>query len=911
MGVLFRFTLASLKKNRVRTAVTVLGIILSMTLFTAVLAGADSGLSWMKENETVKNGGWMGLYRELDGALCDRALAQDFIKDVTRWETVGWASFENRNEYKPYLLIRSMGDDPNGLVHISLLTGRMPQNEGEILLPDHLKTVGGVDPAQEKTLTLLVGRRTAGGEELTPLDMFDPGQGEQLTDCTARTYTVVGTYARLSYDIESYSCPGYTALTTGSTQTIGQTDLFFTVDDPGGLYELTAKDGELNARLAAHSDLLILYGTARDSGLVGVLTGLAGILIVLIVFGSVSLIYNSFSISVSERLKQFGMLRSVGATKKQVRLTVLYEGLVLCGIGIPAGMGLGLLGLSAVLRYLRDDFTRVFAGYADSVPIRVSVRPWILLLAVALCLLTVLVSAAIPAQKAIRASAVEAIRQTGEVRYRTPRGGALSGKLFGFGGKLAGRNYARSRRRYRVTILSLALSLVLFISSTSFCDYLRSYLNAYTANMSHADLLYSEETTDGEDGALPRESERLADLRGLPHVDGVTRLSAVNVGLWVPVADVTDGLRGMNGTYRVLQRVDTSLQFLDEETFSSYCQANGLDPADYHRTEAPLAVAVNHIDLRDYEGGQMRYYSMDVLKDSAVGVPLIFWRARQLPGYDYQYLEADEYGAAAWYMPLEAEPEAADGAAGGPGSGTDAGPEPVSRTDTVEAVQLVIGALLPAAPAGTARESSMLSLIYPESMRDVILPETAALRAEQTTVYSIMAADNAAAEQEIYRYLEDAGIIGDLYNEAAERENFRMALKILEVFSACFILLMALIAVVNVYNTISTNIRLRRREFAVLKSVGMGKRDFSRMMLCESLLYISRSLVLGLALAFLFTYAVYRVVGQSLTASFYVPWISVLIAVAGVILIVLLTAGRAAGRRKGETLADELKLENT
>ena len=102
MGVLFRFTLASLKKNRVRTAVTVLGIILSMTLFTAVLAGADSGLSWMKENETVKNGGWMGLYRELDGALCDRALAQDFIKDVTRWETVGWASFENRNEYKQY-----------------------------------------------------------------------------------------------------------------------------------------------------------------------------------------------------------------------------------------------------------------------------------------------------------------------------------------------------------------------------------------------------------------------------------------------------------------------------------------------------------------------------------------------------------------------------------------------------------------------------------------------------------------------------------------------------------------------------------------------------------------------------------------------------------------------------------------
>ena len=159
--------------------------------------------------------------------------------------------------------------------------------------------------------------------------------------------------------------------------------------------------------------------------------------------------------------------------------------------------------------------------------------------------------------------------------------------------------------------------------------------------------------------------------------------------------------------------------------------------------------------------------------------------------------------------------------------------------------------------------------------------------------------------------MDEIGLKGGLYDRAEQKETARMALKILTVFSTCFILLMALISAVNVFNTISTNIRLRRREFAILKSVGMGEKDFNRMMRCESLLYVTRSLVLGLALAFLFTFAIFRVVGWNLITGFYVPWYAVVIAVVLVVGIVFLTAARAAKQLRGKDLAQELKLENT
>ena len=911
MKVLLSFTWASLKKNRARTAVTILGIILSMTLFTAVLVGAASGRTWLADNEIAKCGAWEGNYYSLDSSLLERAMSQDFIKDASVWTDVGWALLPNENPSKPYLFIQSIDEKAEELVSIHLKSGRLPQNSGEILLPAHLETSGGLRFAEGDTLKLETGRRQAEGRVMTEKAGFFPSDGiaETIVDTAEKTYTVVGFYERFDYSIEGYACPGYTALTTGETEGIGLSTLFFTMEHPSRFYTEVEKDDLLSRNLEPHSNLLLYSGQVRDSGVLRVLYGMVAILLVLIVFGSVALIYNSFSISIAERLKSYGVLRSVGATKRQVRMTVLMESLILCGIGIPLGMGLGLAGIGGVLAFLRKDFSAVFGASYSYVPIRIVFSLPSLLMAVAICLVTTLISALIPAQKAIHASAMDAIRQTGEIRGNKAKGGSISGKIFGFGGTLAGRNYARSRRKYVITILSLALSLVLFISSASFSDYLRTYLNAYAADYIGADLYVYN--TDEE--ADPR--DLLEGIRAAKHVEEGAVSRSCYADLYVPAENVTGEYRDFTETWRGgdevvggMMRFYGTAQFLDDDTFKAWCGQLGLDPAAFMNAEDPQGIVVNHAIHRVYDGekrSQMRY-SLDILEDGAK--TLTWYTAEQMEGYQFKSVEVAEDGVHLWYLPESALETVVDEK----GEYIQEDDEFLEdHPEKLITLELKAGAMAGEHPWMDAAGSDSLAIIYPLSMMEHVIPENDVQRANHYTQYAVRAAEHTAAAEEVESFLDESGSAGQVYDQAQQKETYRMFLKILTVFSTCFIVLMALISAVNVFNTISTNIRLRRREFAILKSVGMGEKDFTRMMRCESLLYVTRSLVLGLALAFLFTYAIFKVIGQNLVGAFYVPWHAIVIAVILVIAIVFFTASRAVGQLKGKDLAEELKLENT
>ena len=212
------------------------------------------------------------------------------------------------------------------------------------------------------------------------------------------------------------------------------------------------------------------------------MVGLVAILIGLIMFGSIALIYNAFSISVSERTKQFGLLKSIGATNKQLRGTVLYEALVLCAVAIPLGLLVGCLGIGVTLRALRGTFDTIL-GENGGVQMGIALNGWVLLFAAAIGLLTAVISAWVPAQRAARIPAIDAIRQTRDVavRGRQVKTSKLTYKLFGFPGMLAAKNFKRNRKQYRATVVSLFLSVVLFISASSFCAYLTESVNTMTS----------------------------------------------------------------------------------------------------------------------------------------------------------------------------------------------------------------------------------------------------------------------------------------------------------------------------------------------------------------------------------------------------------------------------------------------
>lgn len=111
----------------------------------------------------------------------------------------------------------------------------------------------------------------------------------------------------------------------------------------------------------------------------------------------------------------------------------------------------------------------------------------------------------------------------------------------------------------------------------------------------------------------------------------------------------------------------------------------------------------------------------------------------------------------------------------------------------------------------------------------------------------------------------------------------------------------------NVFNTISINISLRRREFAMLKSVGMSNKEMNRMMNFACILYGSRALLYGLPVSIIITGFIYRVISEGFTTGFYLPWSAIAIAVLSVFIVVFATMMYSMRKIKADNPIDALK----
>ena len=151
---------------------------------------------------------------------------------------------------------------------------------------------------------------------------------------------------------------------------------------------------------------------------------------------------------------------------------------------------------------------------------------------------------------------------------------------------------------------------------------------------------------------------------------------------------------------------------------------------------------------------------------------------------------------------------------------------------------------------------------------------------------------------------------GNLYDAADREETNRNLMFIINVFAYGFIVLISLIAAANVFNTISTGINLRRREFAMLKSVGMTQKGFHKMMDYECLMYGAKSLLWGLPAAVGVTYLIYRSINAGYVTNFYIPWVSIAVAVFSVFAVVFATMLYSTNKLKNENIIDALRNEN-
>lgn len=907
MNVFNKVTLESLKKNRTRTIVTIIGIMLSAAMICASTTLVSSMQNFVLRCEIYSSGDWHGAV--YDAAYKDYEDIRDSgrVSFAAYAQVLGYAKIDSANERKPYLYVLG-GDAASGYFEtmpVHLLLGTLPKDSTEIILPEHLSTNGKVNYKLGDTVTLDVGDRMLDGRRLgqdTPIYAYDSEthtevmSSERFENTEPRTYTVVGIYERPTF--EDYSAPGYTALTAADTNSADQSPIhcYFKLHKPAGVYDFMKEMGYTQEYRYAYNTKVLLYsGTAPFDSFLTAFYSLAAIIIALIVFGSVSLIYNAFSISVSERTRQFGLLSSVGATKKQLRKMVLFEALAVSAVGIPLGILVGIGGIGITLLLIGDKF---FSIVRADIPMRLCVSWQAVVIAAVIALITVLISAWIPSKRATRVSAVEAIRQSMDIKVsgRPVRTSKLAYKLFGLPGVLAGKHYKRNRKKYRTTVVSLFMSIVLFVSAAAFTDYMMESAEGGLAS-DQFDLIYAAES-DASSAMTP--DALLELLFSEQNVTGGTytkkQFLQGDISREYVTAMFADRFSdfGMEREGAAPKELGISgyLYFVADAEFNRLLEKYDLKEADYYDRGKPLGIALDrNIELdRRLE----KYVTLDTLKGDGCVIEGLYYV--EIDGYYRKDSRIDENGnKVVLYQNRDNENDIIE----------------LPYEESFAKYTLRSEKTIEEAPFFVSRSTPVaINMIYPYSMLESVVPE-AALNQFRNTEYFLTSSNHTASFENLATMLTENGLSSrQLFDYAANAETNRNVITIIRVFAYGFIVLISLIAAANVFNTISTNISLRRREFAMLKSVGMTQKGFRRMMNYECLLYGSKALLLGLPVSCGITYLIYRAVTTAYETSFHLPWAAIGIAVLSVFLVVFATMMYSMSKVKKDNPIDALKNEN-
>nr|MCR4782187.1 ABC transporter permease [Lachnospiraceae bacterium] len=211
MNILHKYTKENLKKNRSRTIVTIIGIILSMTLFTAVIEGAYSGREYFKNTVIATEGCFHTVFKDLNKEQAEGVIHDKDVDKVEYTQEVGYGIINSKNVDKPYLRVVTASENLDKLLRIELIKGRMPKNESEIVLPMHLQDNGGVEVKVGQTIDIDLGKRYLKGKELTSsYGYFNNKEDgtEELSYLSHHKYKVVGIIERLDRNVEEPLCPG-------------------------------------------------------------------------------------------------------------------------------------------------------------------------------------------------------------------------------------------------------------------------------------------------------------------------------------------------------------------------------------------------------------------------------------------------------------------------------------------------------------------------------------------------------------------------------------------------------------------------------------------------------------------------------------------------------------------------------
>ena len=856
MKLLNRLTLKHLFMNKKRTIVTIIGITLSTALMVGIGLLVSTFLRAMIDDVVENSGSYHAYFDGVTQNEVEQIKRHIDVSDSYSYGVVGFANISSTNTYKPYVYIVSADDEY--FAHEVLLEGRYPTNDHEIVIPNHLLTNGEVEFSVGDEITLEVGPRVSDGEEIysndiSLIEVYDENDEETVDETLlprfTKTYQIVGIIDRSH--AENYSAPGYMVFTSKSKD-IQMYRTFVEYKNIKNTYKITkniCESLEDTVSCNVHDNLLYYYGVSKYANVNRTITSLLMIVLTLLSAGSIIVIYNSFAISTMERKKSFGLYSSLGATPKQIKYTVFFEAFLVGLIGIFLGVlgaFLGIYILVQVLNYLIADswgMTLVF-----------TVNPYYLFIPILFMILVIYFSAFIPARRSSKVTAIEMIRENDEIKIprkkvKTPK---WVRKLFGMEGEIALKNMKRNKRKYRITLLSLFISIVLFISFSTYLKYGLSVVEL--SELPNYDILVSS-----EDSSVLEEI-KMNDLIDNSHLFYLNSLFYEKLDKSMYQKEYYDYME--NYYWEDHHTISVSAVILEDEDYQRL--------TDIYQVPADTILFLNELSYIDYkEGSRLSYHtpiftqnmktftfcngSGDVCKEVPIYLVKEEEKSRLFDEYVYDDLN-----------------------------------------QTVFLSQRI------------ALESGLFVEKEEDEMGDTITT-TYTDRQQYLTIQS-------KEYESLYQKLEKeyrSTLKGTISSPKIEYQNEQNSLLAIKILMYGFITLVTLTGVTSVFNTIYTSIHLRRKEFAMLRSVGLSPKGFRKMIFFESLFFGLKSLLYALPVSFIFIFLISRSMGHSFQfGGILIPWGSIFIAIIGVFLLILITMMYSVRKIKKENILTSLQDEN-
>lgn len=849
MSILNRLTIKNLRLNKKRTIVTIIGIILSTALMVGIGLLFSSFQDLMIRDTIGYSGKYEANYSDVDLIKLNDIKNKNFTYFYEK--PIGFSKIESSNEYKPYMYITSVNKEYFN--ELKLVDGSFPKNENEVVISNHVITNGGLNYKVGDIVTFTYGSRNIDGDiTLANSELVD---GEFLTNEGTYTYKIVGIVERSNF--ESYSASGYTAFTVDVNSDKGNVNLYVMFNKNKKIIkqsEELAKELNYNGDINYNSTLLALYGESTYGNVMSSMGGMMIIMLSLVSIGCIIVIYNSFAISVMERKKEFGLLSSIGATKKQLAHTVFFEAVVVGVIGIIFGILGAYIGIGCVVLVINNLISDML-----DYKLYLVTNPLFIIIPVIFMIVVIGVSAFIPSRKASKVSPIEAIRQNDDIKINKKKikTSKFVNKLFGIEGEIALKNIKRNKKKYRVTIVSLFISIVLFISFSSYMNYTLNTASSVMGEVPYDyQISYFGDDPNNDKEALDKINEVVKSSDVKEYVSySVSNLSIIgNYTYSDEYLDFYKSAYGDNGIKALnnLKYQYISIYILDDNSYNKYKKLIGLDKDS--------VILLNKFKGVSYGNNKRVNYNIPVINNGNINIKIC------------NFDDNDEDVDTTKYCNKNID----------------------NIFVTNKSFDLI-------------EEFSYMDdfkLIVNKKLYDSISDSST-----HYTQFNIIS-DNTNNIDKLTKDLDKYSNVNYTNVKEAMKQANNLIL-VVKILMYGFISLVTLIGVTSVFNTISTSMALRKREFAVLRSIGLTNRGFNKILFFESLFFGMKSLIFAIPVSIGITVLIHYTLADMVSIStIIIPWKYIIISIVSVFVIVLLTMMYSTSKIKKHNIIEQIREEN-